>query len=58
MQLAKKKKTNFRDNKFMHLFNRMGMHRIRDELEDICFRILNNDARKKQLDEIKVIKNV
>ena len=38
------------------LANRMGMHRIRDELEDICFRILNNDARKlikKQLDEIK-----
>jgi GTP pyrophosphokinase/guanosine-3',5'-bis(diphosphate) 3'-pyrophosphohydrolase len=34
----------------------MGMHRIRDELEDLSFEILNNDAReliKKKLDEIK-----
>ena len=35
----------------------MGMHRIRDELEDLSFEILNNDARKlikKRLDEIKL----
>jgi RelA/SpoT family (p)ppGpp synthetase len=38
------------------LADRMGMHRIRDELEDLSFEILNNDAReliKKKLDEIK-----
>jgi len=34
----------------------MGMNRIRDELEDLSFQVLNNDARnliKKRLDEIK-----
>ena len=38
------------------LADRMGMHRIRDELEDLSFRILNDEARsliKKKLDEIK-----
>ena len=38
------------------LADRMGMHRIRDELEDLSFQVLNNDAReliKKRLDEIK-----
>jgi len=38
------------------LADRMGMHRIRDELEDLSFEVLNNDARKliqKRLDEIK-----
>jgi GTP pyrophosphokinase/guanosine-3',5'-bis(diphosphate) 3'-pyrophosphohydrolase len=38
------------------LADRMGMHRIRDELEDLSFEILNNQAReliKKKLDEIK-----
>ena len=38
------------------LADRMGMHRIRDELEDLSFEILNNDARsliQKRLDEIK-----
>jgi RelA/SpoT family (p)ppGpp synthetase len=38
------------------LADRMGMHRIRDELEDLSFEILNNDAReliKKKLYEIK-----
>ncbi|MDA7734086.1 RelA/SpoT family protein [Candidatus Pelagibacter sp.] len=38
------------------LADRMGMHRIRDELEDLSFEILNNDAReliKNTLDEIK-----
>lgn len=38
------------------LADRMGMHRIRDELEDISFSILNSDARKlikDKLDEIK-----
>jgi len=38
------------------LADRMGMHRIRDELEDLSFEILNNDAReliKNKLDEIK-----
>ena len=38
------------------LADRMGMHRIRDELEDLSFKILNNQARtliKNKLDEIK-----
>ena len=38
------------------LADRMGMHRIRDELEDLSFEILNNDARKliqNRLNEIK-----
>jgi RelA/SpoT family (p)ppGpp synthetase len=38
------------------LADRMGMHRIRDELEDLSFDILNNDARKliqNRLNEIK-----
>ena len=40
------------------LADRMGMHRIRDELEDLSFKVLNNEAReliKKRLDEIKKI---
>lgn len=38
------------------LADRMGMHSIRDELEDLSFRVLNSKAReliKKRLDEIK-----
>ncbi len=38
------------------LADRMGMHRIRDELEDLSFEILNHDARKLiqiRLNEIK-----
>jgi len=38
------------------LADRMGMHSIRDELEDLSFKVLNNQAReliKKRLDEIK-----
>ena len=38
------------------LADRMGMNRIRDELEDLSFKILNNEAReliKKRLDGIK-----
>ncbi len=38
------------------LADRMGMHRIRDELEDLSFEILNNEARsliQLRLDEIK-----
>tara|TARA_B100000700_G_scaffold319805_1_gene415758 strand:+ start:22 stop:1770 length:1749 start_codon:yes stop_codon:yes gene_type:complete len=38
------------------LADRMGMNRIRDELEDLSFQVLNNEAReliKKRLDEIK-----
>ena len=38
------------------LADRMGMNRIRDELEDLSFLTLNNEARKlikKRLDEIK-----
>ena len=41
------------------LADRMGMHRIRDELEDLSFEILNNEARsliQKRLDEIKTDK--
>jgi guanosine-3',5'-bis(diphosphate) 3'-pyrophosphohydrolase len=38
------------------LADRMGMHIIRDELEDLSFKVLNNKARElinKRLDEIK-----
>ena len=38
------------------LADRMGMNTIRDELDDLCFKVLNDDAReliKKRLDEIK-----
>jgi GTP diphosphokinase / guanosine-3',5'-bis(diphosphate) 3'-diphosphatase len=38
------------------LADRMGMHLIRDELEDLSFKVLNKQAReliKKRLDEIK-----
>ena len=38
------------------LADRMGMHGIRDELEDLSFKVLNNKAReliKNRLDEIK-----
>tara|TARA_B100000315_G_scaffold243541_1_gene267027 strand:+ start:2870 stop:4618 length:1749 start_codon:yes stop_codon:yes gene_type:complete len=38
------------------LADRMGMNRIRDELEDLSFQVLNNEAReliKKRLDKIK-----
>ncbi len=38
------------------LADRMGMHRIRDELEDLSFEVLNKEARKlinQRLDEIK-----
>ena len=38
------------------LADRMGMNRIRDELEDLSFKVLNNEAReliKNRLDEIK-----
>ena len=41
------------------LADRMGMHRIRDELEDLSFEILNNEARsliQKRLDQIKLDK--
>ena len=41
------------------LADRMGMHRIRDELEDLSFEVLNNEARKliqKRLDKIKLDK--
>jgi len=38
------------------LTDRMGMNRIRDELEDLSFQVINNEAReliRKRLDEIK-----
>jgi len=41
------------------LADRMGMHRIRDELEDLSFEVLNNEARtliQNRLDEIKLDK--
>ena len=41
------------------LADRMGMHRIRDELEDLSFEVLNHKARsliQKRLDEIKLDK--
>jgi len=43
------------------LADRMGMNRIRDELEDLSFEVLNKDARgliKKRLDEIKDNKEI
>ena len=39
------------------LADRMGMNRIRDELEDLSFSILNKDARKLILDRLVFIKN-
>jgi GTP diphosphokinase / guanosine-3',5'-bis(diphosphate) 3'-diphosphatase len=42
------------------LADRMGMHRIRDELEDLSFEILNNEARtliQNRLNEIKTDKD-
>ena len=39
------------------LADRMGMNRIRDELEDLSFSILNKDARKLILDRLIFIKN-
>ena len=38
------------------LADRMGMHRIRDELEDLSFEILNSDARKLVKDRLDNIK--
>ena len=43
------------------LADRMGMNRIRDELEDLSFKVLNNEAReliKRRLDEIKENKTI
>tara|TARA_E500000178_G_scaffold351749_1_gene413570 strand:- start:370 stop:1689 length:1320 start_codon:yes stop_codon:yes gene_type:complete len=39
------------------LADRMGMNRIRDELEDLSFEILNNEARTLIQDRLKFIKN-
>lgn len=39
------------------LADRMGMNRIRDELEDLSFSTLNKDARKLILDRLAFIKN-
>ena len=39
------------------LADRMGMNRIRDELEDLSFSILNSDARNLILDRLSIIKN-
>ena len=39
------------------LADRMGMNRIRDELEDLSFSILNNDARNLVEERLKFIKN-
>ncbi|MBD1158516.1 RelA/SpoT family protein [Pelagibacterales bacterium SAG-MED17] len=38
------------------LADRMGMHRIRDELEDLSFEVLNQDARKLIKDRLDKIK--
>ena len=37
------------------LAERMGMHNIRDELEDLSFKVLNFDARKLILDRLEAI---
>ena len=39
------------------LADRMGMNRIRDELEDLSFEILNKDARDLIQERLKFIKN-
>ena len=39
------------------LSDRMGMNRIRDELEDLSFGVLNNKARNLILERLKFIKN-
>jgi len=39
------------------LADRMGMNRIRDELEDLSFSILNSEARNLILDRLSFIKN-
>ncbi len=39
------------------LADRMGMNRIRDELEDLSFSVLNKPARNLILDRLKFIKN-
>ena len=39
------------------LADRMGMNRIKDELEDLCFEVLNPEARKLIKDRLKNIKN-
>jgi len=39
------------------LADRMGMNKIRDELEDLSFSILNPEARNLILDRLKIIKN-
>ena len=39
------------------LADRMGMNRIRDELEDLSFSILNSEARNLILDRLYLIKN-
>ena len=38
------------------LADRMGMNRIRDELEDLSFKVLNNDARKLIKERLNAIK--
>ena len=38
------------------LADRMGMNRIRDELEDLSFSILNSDARNLILNRLSFIK--
>ena len=45
----------------MHQADRMGMNRIRDELEDLSFGVLNIKAKKMikdRLDDIKEKKNL
>ncbi len=39
------------------LADRMGMNRIRDELEDLSFSVLNNKARNLIIERLKFIKN-
>ena len=39
------------------LADRMGMNRIRDELEDLSFSVLNKPARDLILDRLKFIKS-
>ena len=40
-----------------HLADRMGMNRIRDELEDLSFSVLNKPARDLILERLNFIKN-
>ena len=57
--IEKRKKSQKKLWKFMHhLTDRMGMNRIRDELEDISFKVLNPEARELITERLKLKKKI